>query len=310
MSARFALSALAALPLLAACASSPVAQSSAAGLPSTAEARAQGAALAQACEGREGWSEPAPPARIHGETYYVGTCGISVLLIASPVGHVLIDGATAEAVPSILANIRTLGFDPRDVKLIVGSHEHHDHMGGFAGLAAATGAQVWTSAPARASVASGEVDGADPQFGLIEGMTPVAVANSFADGERIAIGDHIFPIIPMLTPGHTGGGTSWSWQSCEGEECVSFAYVDSLSAISRDGYRFADHPERVAPYRTTFAKVAAMPCDILVTPHPGGSRLFARLAGQAPLVDPGACRTLAETARQRLETRLAQEAAN
>jgi metallo-beta-lactamase class B len=306
--APFATALLAALPLLAACA--PTSAADAPPPPTTAEARAQGAALAQACDGRDGWSDPAPPARIHGDTFYVGTCGISVLLITSPAGHVLVDGATAEAVPAILANIRTLGFDPRDVKLIVGSHEHYDHMGGFAGLAAATGAQVWTSAPARASVTTGAVDPADPQFGLIEGMTPVPVANTFADGAPITLAGHTFAPVPMLTPGHTDGGTSWTWQSCEGGACVNFAYVDSLSAVSRDDYRFTDHPERVAPFAATFAKVAAMPCDILVTPHHSGSNLFPRLAGAAPLIDPTACRTLVEASRQRLDTRLAEEATN
>ena len=95
------------------------------------DTRAEGAALARSCEGRDGWSDAAPPARIFGNTYYVGTCGISVLLVTSSQGHVLIDGATDEAAPSILANIRTLGFDPRDIRFIVGSHEHIDHMGGF-----------------------------------------------------------------------------------------------------------------------------------------------------------------------------------
>ena len=56
-----------------------------------------------ACAGREGWSDPAPPARIYGNTYYVGTCGISVILITSDKGHILIDTAPAKAAPSVLA---------------------------------------------------------------------------------------------------------------------------------------------------------------------------------------------------------------
>ena len=71
--------------------------------------------MAAACAGREGWSDPAPPARIYGNTYYVGTCGISVIRITSDKGHILIDTAPAKAAPSVLANIRTLGFDPKDV---------------------------------------------------------------------------------------------------------------------------------------------------------------------------------------------------
>ena len=269
--------------------------------------RAEGRALAAACEGRDGWSDAAPPARIHGNTYYVGTCGISALLIASPQGHVLIDGATEEAAPSILNNVRNLGFDPRDIRFIVGSHEHLDHMGGFAALKAATGAQILASAAARPVIESGAVDPADPQSGVISGMTPVRVEATLSDGEVVRLGPIALTVV--ATPGHTSGGTSWTWQSCEGGRCINFAYVDSLTAVSADTYRFTDHPERVAPFRTTFDRVAAMPCDVMVTPHPSFSNLFARLSGAEPLVDASACRRLSEAMRSRLDARLAQEAA-
>lgn len=278
-------------------------------LPADAEARAQGAALARACEGRDGWSDAAPPARIHGNTYYVGTCGISVLLVTTPDGHALIDGATNEAAPAILANIRALGFDPQDVRVIVGSHEHYDHMGGFSALKAATGARLLVSEGARRSVETGAVDPADPQTGVIEGMIPVAVDGAVRGGEPVPVGSRGFMLYPVATPGHTDGGTSWTWQSCEDGECLSFAYVDSLTAVSRDGYRFTDYPARVAPFRSTFDRVQTMPCDILITPHPSFSNLFARLSGAEPLRDSTACEQLAAAMRLRLDTRLAQEAA-
>lgn len=277
----------------------PVARSS------PAVAANAGAALAQACAGRDGWSDPAPPARIHANTYYVGTCGISVVLIAGRAGHVLIDGATAEAVPSTLANIRALGFDPRDVRLIVGSHEHFDHMGGFAALRAATGARVMVRAPARGVVETGRPDPADPQAGAVPDMAPARVDGIVKDGEAIRLGP--IALTPVATPGHTSGGTSWTWQSCDQARCLSFAYVDSMTAISGEGYRFADHPARVAPFRVTFARVATLPCDVLVTPHPGASDLFERLAGRKPLVDTAACPRLADAMRLRLDRRLASE---
>jgi metallo-beta-lactamase class B len=292
---------LAALVLLgAACA--PVAVA-----PPLTDARAQGAALAAACEGRNGWSDAAPPARIFGNTYYVGTCGISVLLVTSPQGHVLIDGATDEAVPSILANIRSLGFEPRDIRFIVGSHEHADHMGGFAALQAATGAEVRLRAPARSVIETGRTAADDPQAGLHEDMRPVPVGRVLPDDEIFSFGTIAMSSIP--TPGHTAGGTSWTWQSCEGPNCATVAFVDSLTAVSRDDYRFSDHPEKVAPFRATFARVNRMPCDIMVTPHPDFSNLFPRLAGTAPLIDRDACRNLVHLMRGRLDARLAREAA-
>ncbi len=280
----------------------------------TAAAPTQGAGLATACKDRDGWSDAAPPARIHGNTYYVGTCGISVLLVTSAKGHVLIDGATDEAVPSILANIRTLGFNPRDIKFIVGSHEHLDHMGGFAALKAATGARLLVSAAARTAVESGKTDADDPQFGLHPDMRPVSVDSILTyDPEpgMIITGEptRVMSLIPHPTPGHTSGGTSWTWQSCEGAACVTFAYVDSMTPVSTDTYRFADHAERVAPFRETFDRVAKLPCDILVTPHPGVSDLFERLRGAKPVVDSAGCRNLVQAMRKRLDDRLAKESA-
>jgi metallo-beta-lactamase class B len=278
------------------------------------EARTPGAMLATSCAGRDGWSDAAPPARIFGNTYYVGTCGITVLLVTSRKGHVLIDGATAEAVPSILANIRALGFNPRDIRFIVGSHEHIDHMGGFAALKAATGAKLLVSAAARPVVETGKTDTDDPQFGLHADMRPVAVDGILTfepDPDMIITGEptQVLSLTPHYTSGHTSGGTSWTWQSCEGAKCASFAYVDSLTAVSADGYRFTDHPERVAPYRATFDRVAALKCDVLITPHPGVSNLFERLSGKEALIDGEACRRLVTAMRTRLDDRLVKERA-
>jgi metallo-beta-lactamase class B len=277
--------------------------------------RAQGEILTKACAGRDGWSDAAPPARIHGNTYYVGTCGISVLLVTSPKGHVLIDGATDEAAPSILANIRALGFNPRDIKFIVGSHEHLDHMGGFAALKAATGAKLLVSATARPVVETGKTDPEDPQFGAIPDMKPVPVDGILSyDPEpgMIIVSDkptRVLGLKPHIAEGHTSGGTSWTWQSCEAAKCITFAYIDSMTPVSADSYRFTDHPERVAPFRETFERVSKMPCDILVTPHPSVSDLFERLRGAKPLIDNAGCRNLVQAMRKRLDDRLAKERA-
>jgi metallo-beta-lactamase class B len=265
----------------------------------------RGKALAAACKDRHGWADPAPPAHIFGTTYYVGTCGITVLLITSPKGHVLIDSGPSEAAPFILANIRKLGFRPNDVKLMVGSHEHFDHMGGFAALKAATGAEIRVRAPARVVIETGRTDAGDPQAGFIDNMAPAIVGRPVADGETI--GPLEAHLTAVATPGHTSGGTSWTWIACDKGRCVAMAYVDSLSAISRDDYRFTDHPTRVAPYRTTLAIVAAMKCDVVITPHPELSNLFARLAGAAPLVDPTGCKRIAKSATAAIDRRLASE---
>ena len=259
------------------------------------------------CAGEDGWSDPAPPVQIYGNTFNVGTCGIVVLLVTGPQGHILIDGATAEAVPSIAANVKRLGYRMRDVKWLLNSHEHIDHAGGLAALKRLTRAKLAAREPATRTLHTGKTDSTDPQLGLIDDFAPVGVDRVIHDGEQIKVGTLV--LTAHATPGHTAGGTSWSWRACKGHVCWRTLFADSISAPSRDGYRFTNHPERVAPYRTTFAMLAAHGCDILVTPHPAASNLIDRLAGKAPLINHGACAAYAERGQVALDKRLADEAA-
>ncbi|MEQ1551533.1 subclass B3 metallo-beta-lactamase [Sphingorhabdus sp.] len=264
--------------------------------------------IAKACEGRDGWGDPAPPAHIYGNVYMVGTCGIVSLLITTPKGHFLIDGAIPEAATEIASNIRKLGFDPTDVRYLLNSHEHVDHAGGLAGLKRITGAKMVARAEAKDALESGDVHPSDPQKGLFDPVEGVKVDQLIGDGETLKIGNQMLTAI--ATPGHSPGGTSWRWTSCENGKCLKIVYADSISAVSADEYRFSDHPEYVAPLRATISKVAAIqPCDILITPHPSASALFERLAGEMPLVSPDGCAEYAAGAKTRLENRLAKEAA-
>jgi len=275
-------------------------------------ALASDTAQATACAADAGWNDPATPLRVHGNTWYVGTCGISALLVTSDEGHILIDAATPQAGAQILANIRALGFRPEDVRAIVFSHEHFDHAGSLAELQRATGAPVYARAPAVATLERGASDRSDPQYQVLEPFAPVERVVVLADDGVVRVGPLALQAIP--TPGHTPGGTSWTWRSCDGADCRQLVYADSLTAISDDVYRYGDdaaHPGYLAAFRATLARVAALDCGILVTPHPSASRLWSRLgpAADRPLADAGACRAYAQAATQRLDKRLADEAA-
>ena len=269
--------------------------------------------IAKACADDAGWNDPATPLKVYGNTWYVGTCGISALLVTSDDGHILVDAGTPQAGPQILANIRTLGFKPEDVRAIVFSHEHHDHAGSLADLQRATGAPVYARAPAVDTLKRGRPDRRDPQMEVAEPIAPVAQVITLADDGVVKVGG--LALQAIATPGHTPGGTSWTWRSCEGDACHQMVYADSLTAISDDVYRYSDdaaHPGYTAAFRATLARVAALDCDILVTPHPSASQLWTRIGARAnaPLVDTGACRAYAERATQRLNKRLADEAAS
>ncbi len=261
---------------------------------------------ARACNGSDDWDKPAPPVRIHGNTYYVGTCGISAILITDKAGHVLIDGGTERGADLIVANIQALGFRALDIRFILTSHEHLDHVGGIAKLQRISGAHVVTSAATARVLATGLPAADDPQFGVIKPFQPVQVDRVVRDGEEVRIGDQMLTM--MATPGHTAGATSWRWVSCDGGVCRMIVYADSLNPISNDNYRFSDHPNDVAAFRTSIAKIAASPCDILVTPHPSASKLGERFAAGKPLLDEDGCKAYAADRLQLLDARLAKEA--
>jgi metallo-beta-lactamase class B len=273
------------------------------------DARLQGAALAKACKGRDGWSDAAPPAHVFGNVYMVGTCGITALLITTSQGHFLIDGATNEAADGIAANIRTLGFDPKDVRYLLATHEHLDHAGGLARLKQITGARFATREAARLGMETGLPLADDPQHGIHPAFPGIKAEQIIADGETLQIGKQQLTVI--ATPGHTPGGTSYTWQSCEGTNCKNIVYADSLNAVSADTYRFTDHPGYVATLRASMARIEAInDCDIMISPHPFQSEFFDRLAGVKPLVDAERCKQYVTAARKRLDDRLAKEAAN
>lgn len=263
--------------------------------------------LAQACAGRDGWADPAPPQRIFANTWYVGTCGISAVLVTSPRGHVLIDAGVPEAAELVARNIAAAGFRPADVRWIVLSHEHFDHAGGLAALKRITGARLAALPAAARVLASGQVPAADPQAAWLKPFPAVPVDRVLRDGQALALGP--LRLTPHATPGHAPGSTSWTWTSCAGADCRAMAYVDSVTALAAPGWRFADHPAYVVAFRASLARIARLPCTVLITPHPGASDLFARLAHGAPPPAPGACRSYAAQGRAKLDETLAKEAA-
>jgi metallo-beta-lactamase class B len=264
--------------------------------------------IKQACGDRDGWSDPAPPSHVYGNVYMVGTCGITSLLITTPNGHFLIDGATDEAAQGIADNIRKLGFDPRDVRYLLVTHEHLDHAGGLAKLKQITGAKFATREAARLAMSTGLPVTDDPQHNLHPAFPAIKADTIIEDGETLRIGKQIISVI--ATPGHSPGGTSYTWKSCDKNACRQIVYADSLNAVSADDYRFSDHPAYVATLRRSMAKIEAIKnCDIMISPHPFQSDFFERLAGEKPLVDADRCKQYVTAARARLDARLTKEAA-
>jgi metallo-beta-lactamase class B len=258
------------------------------------------------------WLTPQDPIRIHGQTYFVGYRGLSVALIKTGDGLILLDGAVPQSVAGVEANIRKLGFKVEDIKLILSTEPHYDHAGGIAALARDSGATTVASAAAAKVLERGASFEDDPQAAWLERFPAVTNIRVVKDGEAIRLGDTT--VFARATPGHTGGSMSWNWRSCEGKSCVNILFASSLNPVAADGWRFSDHEDHVAMFRRTYAAFRKLPCDIVLTTHPdqdGGDVKLARLAKSRapnPFVEKGACRALADKYEGRLDAKLADEA--
>jgi metallo-beta-lactamase class B len=263
------------------------------------------------------WNAPRQGFKVFGSTYFVGSAGLSSVLIAGEQGLILIDVALPQSAALIDANIRALGFRTTDIKLILTSHAHFDHVGGVRSMQRYTRATVAASQRGAEALALGHPTPDDPQFGTDPSVRFPAITSEVRvvkDGETLRVGN--LAVTAHYTPGHTPGATSWTWQSCEGVRCLSMAYVDSLTAVSTPGFRFTgdrSHASIVESFRRSLRVVSNLPCDVLLTTHPSASGMDDKVkrrtegSGADPFVNAGACRALAETASNALDKRVQEE---
>jgi metallo-beta-lactamase class B len=264
---------------------------------------------------RELWNQEQAPFKVFGNTYYVGTRGLGSVLVVSEQGHALIDGALPESAPLIAASVRALGFRVEDIRLIVNSHTHSDHAGGIAELQRLSGGRVAGSTSGAAALERGRGAADDPQFEYGDSFPAVRRVQVVGDGETLQAG--AVAITVHYTPGHTPGGTSWTWTSCEKGRCLNMVYLDSLNPVSDDSFKFSGdqrYPAVLEEFTEGLRGAESLPCDILLAPHPEFADLWGRLERRAAgdrdaLIDTTACRRYVEAARRKLDLRIEQETA-
>jgi metallo-beta-lactamase class B len=239
---------------------------------------------------------------------------LSALLVTGDAGHVLLDTGLSQSAPLIDANIRKLGFKTEDVKLILISHGHFDHAGGTNALQRHTGATVAASASTADAMRRGENTPDDPQYGFgkqFNGFPAVKNVKAVADQEVLSVGKTTIKV--HLIPGHAPGSTAYTWSSCEGGKCLNMVYADSVTSPSAPGFKYGD---RLESFRKSIEKVAALPCDIVLSPHPQFTQVDQKLKRRAelkgegpdPFIDANGCRAYAAAGMKQLEARRAQEA--
>lgn len=262
----------------------------------------------------DGWRAPVPPQHLVGNIYYVGAIGVSSYLITTAEGHILIDTGFDDTVPIIQHSVEQLGFRVADIRIILSSHAHIDHVGGHARMKKLTGAEIYASAADARTLASG---GADdfiqwPKDTIL--YAPVKADRIVAEGEQVTLGG--VTLTAHLTPGHTRGATTWTMDVAEGD--VTRHVVFFSSASINPGTRLVNnplYPEFVSDFEATFAKLSALPCDIFFAPHGGQFAMaekFAQLerGGKGnPFVDPAGWKRLVTEAEKAFRDQLAAELA-
>lgn len=218
-------------------------------------------------------SIPDEPFRIAGNLYYVGHAGVTAFLITGPEGHVLIDGGYPEHGPLIIESIAKLGFDIRDVEVLLNSHAHSDHAGGLRDLQEASDAELWVSeGDAKVMAAGGAGDPARPaplrflaRLGGLRFDAP-RVDRRFEDGETVRVGP--IELTAHVTAGHTRGCTSWSFPVRVGERELLAVNICSLtlfpfvSLVEPEAY-----PGIRADFERSFRTLRALPADIFLASH-------------------------------------------
>lgn len=264
----------------------------------------------QADETSRSWNRPVDPFRILGNLYYVGASDITSYLIVTPAGAFLLDGGFVETAPQIEANIRKLGFQLSDVKILLNSHEHFDHAGGLAELKRATGASLVASPEAARLLESG--GRGDFYFHDSEPFPAVKPDRLVHDGEAVTLGG--MALTAHLTPGHTRGCTTWTTTLEDQGARVQVVFFCSTTVIS--GYRLAgteSYPGIAADFEHTFAVLRSLPCDLFLAPHGSMFDLTEkrnRLAAGAkpnPFIDPQSYRAYLDHSESAFRERYHQQ---
>ncbi len=211
-------------------------------------------------------NKPFPAYRIMDNVYYVGTEDIASYFIATPKGHFLLNSGYEDTPPLIRASVEKLGFKITDVKILLNSQAHYDHVAGQAALQKLTGAKIYSSQREVVVLESGGKT--DTRFGREYTYPPVHVDHTVSDGERVTLG--AVTLTARLTPGHSIGCTTWTMQATDAGKIYDVVFVGGTSI--NPGVRLVDHPTYPGiadDFKRTFQTLRSLKCDVFLGAHGG-----------------------------------------
>jgi metallo-beta-lactamase class B len=227
---------------------------------------------------REQQTSAFPPHKVIDNIWYVGTESLASFLITTPQGHILINSSYEANVPVILGSVEKLGFKPSDIKIILGSHAHGDHMEGDAELKRLTGGQVMAMAEDVPALQR-----------MMPAGKPHPIDRVLHDGDTITLG--ATTLVARLTPGHTKGCTTWTMKATENGRTYDVVIIGSVGV--NPGFVLVnnkDNPGIADEYIRAFKVLRSLPCDVPLASHPAMYNMaekFKKLgANPNPFIDP------------------------
>ena len=256
----------------------------------------------------EGETEKAFPGhRVVGNVYYVGSKDLATYLITTAEGHILINSGFEQTVPLIKASVESLGFKMTDVKILLASHAHSDHVAGHALAKEVTGAKVYVMGGDDDVIASG---GKGQYLYHDSRWSPCVVDRVLKDREEVKLGGAT--LVARRTPGHTRGCTTWAWRVTDGGKNYDVVVIGSPNV--NPGYVLTnnkEYPEIADDYKQTFEVLKSLPCDIFLGAHGAYYGMEAKYellkgAKQNPFIDPEGYKAYVDLKSKAFRTQLGE----
>ena len=202
--------------------------------------------------------------RVIGNLYAVGTYDLSVFLITSDEGHILINTGLEDSTAQIRSNIESLGFKLEDVRILLSMQAHWDHTAALAEIKALTGAEMWGTADDKRILEDGGFS--DPHFGGRQSFEPVSVDRTLVHGDLIELGNIRLTVHDH--PGHTEGSSSYSMQVHENDRDYQVV-IANMGTINPGKKLLVDptYPGVADDFARTFREQKAMAVDVWVAAH-------------------------------------------
>jgi metallo-beta-lactamase class B len=252
--------------------------------------------------------QPFPPHRIIGNVYYVGSENLASYLITTSAGHILINSSFEETVPLIRSSVEKLKFHFQDIKILLTSHAHSDHVAGNALVKRLTGARVLVMQGDEDLVRSGGKG--DFQYESL--WERCQVDGVLQDGQEVKLGDAV--LVAHRTPGHTKGCTTWTLKVNDGGKLYQVVIIGSPNV--NPGYRLVGNSKYQSiskDFARTFQVLKSLPCDVFLGAHGnyyGMPEKYARLqkgAAENPFVDPQGYRQYVALKEKAFQDELARQ---